>query len=486
MAARLIILFMLLSFHSLCQNSEKVVFDVRDSTDGYYLAIRPPSKKIEGVMVLLTSFLSPESLLPETKLHNVAYANGLLTVVASTKQKLYADSAAVRRINALLGDIIRRFGVDPSRFALAGYDEAGGIALRYTELTYEQRERFPVQPKAVFGIDAPVDIAGLWHWSEAQIKKNYWPGAVGDARYYLETMTKENGTLYQNAERYKALSPFYKESDAAGHEQYLKTVAVRLYYDTDIGWQLKNRRNSFYDTKMPDGSELIKRLLLLGNDRAELVAAKQPGVRSNGTRHPTSLSIVDEVECIQWIKKSLDIFDPATWAPPYQLLTPAGWATERFALPPDFAPGITYKGVEDLRFAPGWGDVKSEEHWTYGFLWWLEGAPKVDAQMLEANLKAYYTGLVARNVAADKIAPVTVSIKRFKTSPAGLETYGGTISLLDYHSGQPMTLNCLIRVKDSKMPARTAIYFALSPKPLSHPVWQKLAQIGESFALKNQ
>jgi hypothetical protein len=490
MAIRLSILFMLLSFHSLCQNSEKVLFDAKDSADGYYLAVRPPSK-IEGVVVLLTSFLPPERLLPETSLHNVAYANGLLTVVASTKQKLYADSSAVNRISALLKDIVGRFRADTSRFALAGYDEAGSIALRYTELTYEQGKGFPVQPKAVFGIDTPVDIAGLWHWSEAQIKKNYWPGAVGDARYYLETMTKENGSLYHNAERYKALSPFYRESDSAGHEQYLKTVAVRLYYDLDIDWQLKNRRNSFYDTKMPDGSELIKRLLLWGNDKAELVSARQPGVRSNGVRHPTSLSIVDEVECIQWIKKSLDIFDAASWMPPYHLLTPAGWAMERFALPPDFAPQITYKGVEDIRFAPGWGDIKSEEHWAYGFLWWLEGAPDVNAHMLEANLKAYYTGLVARNTAGgnipvDKIVPVTVILRKIKALPASLETYSGTISMLDYHSGQPITLNCRSQVKDSKIPAWTAIYFTLSPKPFLHPVWQKLAQIGESFAGREQ
>ena len=79
-------------------------------------------------------------------------------------------------------------------------------------------------------------------------------------------------------------------------------VPVRLYYDTDIEWQLKNRRNSFYDTKMADGSELINRLLLAGNNEAEFIASKQPGLRSNGMRHPNSISIVNEVECIHWIK----------------------------------------------------------------------------------------------------------------------------------------------------------------------------------------
>lgn len=285
------------------QNIEKISFNTKDSTNDYYLAIQPQSKDIKGVVVLLTSFIPPEDLLPETKLQNVAYTNDMLMIVASMKQKLYADSFAVNRINNLLKDVVLRFSADSSKFALAGYDEAGNIALRYTELTYENPSQFLVQPKAVFGIDSPVDLFGLWHWSERQIKKNYYPGSVGDAKYYLDTMTKENGTIYNHPENYKRLSPFDKEEETSGNERYLANVAVRLYYDTDIEWQLKNRRNSFYDTKMPGGSELINRLLLLGNNKAEFVASKHPGLRNNGIRHPNSISIVDEAECIQWIKK---------------------------------------------------------------------------------------------------------------------------------------------------------------------------------------
>src|SRR5687768_10609175 len=194
-------LFFLPSF-IYCQNIEKIIVDSKDSTDGYYLAIPPQSKNIKGVVVLLTSFMPPESLLPETKLHNVAYVNDILTVVASAKQKLYADSSAIKRLTAILKDVVARFSADPSKFALAGYDEAGNIALRYTELSYENSSMYLVQPKVVFGIDTPVDLFGLWHWAERQIKKNYWPGAVGDAKYYLDVMTKENGTIYNNPENY--------------------------------------------------------------------------------------------------------------------------------------------------------------------------------------------------------------------------------------------------------------------------------------------
>lgn len=474
---------------SMCQTVEKITFDTTDGTDGYYLAIQPVSKNIKGVIVLLSSFLPPEGVLPETKLHNVASANDLLTIVASTKQKLYADSVAAGRITRMLQDIAHRFSAIPSKFALAGYDEAGAIALRYTELSYEHPTQFPIQPKAVFAIDAHVDIFGLWHWAERQIKKNYWQGAVGDAKYYIDTMTKENGTIYSQADRYKLLTPFYREREEPGNEQYLKSVAVRLYYDSDVDWQLRNRRNSFYDTKMPDGSELVNRLLLAGSNKAEFVTSKLPGVRSNGIRNPNSFSIVDEVECVQWIKRSLNIFDAHTWVPPYSLPAPAGWGVERFSLPPDFAPSFSYAGVEDVRFAPGWGDVQSEEHWCYSFLWWLEGTPKVDVAILQSHLTAYYTGLVARNltnIPAEKHVPTTVTLKKIKTSPTDRETYSGAVSMLDYHLQKPMVLMFVIHVKDINKTDHTAIFIELSPMPPSHAIWTKMNDIGEKFNIKDE
>ena len=56
--------------------------------------------------MLLTSFLPPEGLLPETKLHNVAFVNDVLTIAVSCKQKLYADSSAVARLNEVLKNVL--------------------------------------------------------------------------------------------------------------------------------------------------------------------------------------------------------------------------------------------------------------------------------------------------------------------------------------------------------------------------------------------
>ena len=165
-----------------CQYIKKIVFDDKDSTAGYYLAIPPRSETIKGTLILLSSFFGLDGIVSETKLHNVAYAygNDMLTVFASMKESLYADSTSVARVNAILKNVVANFPTDTSKYAIAGFDYAGTIALRYTELSYENPTRFLIHPKAVFAIDSPVDLFGLWHQCERKIKKNYSPENVGD------------------------------------------------------------------------------------------------------------------------------------------------------------------------------------------------------------------------------------------------------------------------------------------------------------------
>jgi hypothetical protein len=428
-------------------------------------------------------------MLAETKLHNVAFNNDLLTVMASMGPEVCADEAAVRRLESILRDVKKRFSIDSSKFALAGYDVAGNIALRYTEMCYEHPDQFSEQPKAVFGIDCPVDLFGLYRRCERTIHKNYYRAAVSDARLYLNLLKKgAGGTVQEKPDMYRRLTPFESQGDSAGHEQYLKQVPVRLYFDTDIGWQLKTKRNGYYDTNIPDGSEMISRLMLLGNKDAEFLASKQPGVRSNGSRNPSSYSIVDEVDCIHWIKKELEIFDPGFWVPPYQLAVPEGWNVERVALPYSFAPDVAFQGVDDLRLTPDWGDPKGDGHWTYASLWWLKEDQLLDPAILRNFLILYLKGL-SQNLGGTAAAKVDWSvdpeINKIKTEVGDRETYSGTIRLINFATLQPITLNCLFHRKACPTSDHTILLGEISPKPLGTSYWNVLDGINKSFDCKN-
>lgn len=481
-----ILYLILIPSHVRCQNFTKVIFDKHDTTNGYYLAIPPASVNIKGVQVLFLSFNKPESVLPESKLQNVTYGNNILTVIASLKTALWADSVTVSRIDRILKNVSEKYSADNSKFILGGYMFAGNVILRYAELANEYPSSYFIHPKAVFTIACPVDLVGLYHWCEREIKKNFSPGTVGDANYILKTFKEQIGPISDSLNKYIQASPFYKDAQSPGNEQFLKNIPVRLYYDTDINWELTNRRNSYYDTYIPDGSELINRLLLLGNKDAEFVVSKYPGIKSNGIRNAYAWSIVDEVECIQWEKKVLHIFDPNNYDPEYHLPSPGSWSIERIPFPIDFAPQIKYEGMEDLRFAPGWGDKNENDYWSYAYLWWLMGTLDINADQLKKDLTDYYSGLVnrnipIRNIPSDKLIPTVVTLTKTKTAFKDTETYSGKVDMLDYMSQQPMILNIVIHEMACPDQDKTAIIFEVSPKNANDSIWQKLDRLWMGF-----
>ena len=81
------------------QQVQKFTFNPADSGSGYYLAIPPNSGDIRAVLVVFCAFRGPESILPETKLHNVAAANDMLTIYASIGRRVLPDPETMEQMN---------------------------------------------------------------------------------------------------------------------------------------------------------------------------------------------------------------------------------------------------------------------------------------------------------------------------------------------------------------------------------------------------
>jgi len=491
MKCNFLLVLLLFSLGAYSQNVQKIIFDPSDSVAGYYLAIPPSSGTVRGVVVVVCPYRGPESILPETRLHNIAAASDLLTVFGSVGMRLLPDSLAMRRLDGMFSNIVSRFGVDTSLFAVGGFDLAGASVLRYAELARERPSEFAIHPKAVFGIAAPVDLTGYYRRCERQIRKNFFPPAVSDSRSLLDRFNKELGSVAEHPERYSAVSPFSVGSSEPGNERWLRNVAVRLYYDTDIEWQLKTRRNGYYDTDLPDGSELIDRLLLQGNGRAEFVTSRLPGMRSNGQRHASAYSIVDETDCIQWIIRSLHIFTPSNpmaFSGPYNFTAPGNWAVERSSFPPPFAPDVKLRGVEEIRFMPGWGVAGAYDYWSLAYLFWLEAGQEVDASVLREMIRTYYDGLIVngggggpRNIPKEKIFPTKVSIQKVKTEEDDADTWMGTVDMLDYKLLAPMKLYFTAHRKGCADKKHFPVFLELSPRSFEDPIWRVLKQPKENF-----
>lgn len=170
----------------------------------------------------------------------------------------------------------------------------------------------------------------------------------------------------------------------------------------------------------------------------------------------------------------------------YNFLTPEKWTTETFPLPPAFAPTIQYKGMEDIRFAPGWANPASDEYWTYAFVWWIDGEQTINDTTLANHLQAYYTGLVAGNaksnaVAKQKLIPAVAVIKKITTAAGDIETYKGDITMQDYMDLGLKQLVLHATIHKKQCAGHTALLFQLSPKEETHAVWNGLNKLNTEF-----
>ncbi len=72
-----------------------------------------------------------------------------------------------------------------------------------------------------------------------------------------------------------------------------------------------------------------------------------------------------------------------------------GWRSELLSFPLEFAPTLPYRGVEEIRFAPGFFDPEAPGYWSYAFAWRLEAYPAFEPTAIGAQLTTYFRGLVA-------------------------------------------------------------------------------------------
>jgi len=168
------------------------------------------------------------------------------------------------------------------------------------------------------------------------------------------------------------------------------------------------------------------------------------------------------------------------------VITPQGWREEEFPLPPMFAPSLPYVGRENVRFAPGWSEPSQENHWTYAFVWQLEGNPDLSPNSLRTNISTYFHGLISK---------LSAKLETRDSNPISVQTEFGdvftihknvvvqqmVISMPDFKTGmRPLRLNTLIHFFE-KMQETQRLLFSISPHHFDHAVWKQFDLIRDGL-----
>jgi hypothetical protein len=145
-------------------------------------------------------------------------------------------------------------------------------------------------------------------------------------------------------------------------------------------------------------------------------------------------------------------------------------------LPPMFAPFLPLFGDEATREPPGFYEPTSEYLFSYGFIWWLTGAPDLSTAALRSHIREYYVGL----------CKTTSTVVTLDGPTAGPPDAGPLVARRDGTLEVGTCFNntvgtATIEVSTYDCPDHEAVIVLVSPQPQSSQVWTELRAIRDGF-----
>ncbi len=298
----IILLLTTICFNSFAQKIETVYRIENDTTQNYYIVSEPDSS-IETVLFLLPGMGdTPEGFIEEIGLDSLLKKSSILVVIGTPEGFLthYLNPESRVIMNEMIGEVKESYQLnDDVGLVLGGFSIGGNGVLQYAQDAIQGDFVEHLSLKGVFTVDPPMDWEHDWHSMKRIIANNFAEVAVFEANFFLDFMTKNvGGAPEEFYENYVESSPFIASHPDGGNLSLLKDTPLRFYTEPDTLWW-KTERNAEYEDL--NCFSIDKAEAEFDSDKFEVIRTENRGVRSDGTRHPHSWSIVDEVELIQWI-----------------------------------------------------------------------------------------------------------------------------------------------------------------------------------------
>lgn len=210
--------------------------------------------------------------------------------------------------DSTMADVARRIqevvdanGLRHTPVYFAGLSLGGTRALKLAIFLEQHRHEYWLRPAAAAVVDAPLDMARLWHAEQRAAQDAFHPAAADEGRwvtYLLETNL--GGTPRHRHWRYAAYAPLTASEPHGGNAAYLRDLPLRAYHEPDVNWWIEHRRKSYYSMNSIDLAALVSQLRLLGNHAAELITThhRREGYADGASPH--TWSIVDNEQLIDW------------------------------------------------------------------------------------------------------------------------------------------------------------------------------------------
>lgn len=163
---------------------------------------------------------------------------------------------------------------------------------------------------------------------------------------------------------------------------------------------------------------------------------------------------------------------PAQEKLPFPWPAPEGFKSETLPFPLSFAPAIPYRGVEEIRFAPGFGKPDQPDWFTYSFIWFVRSDEKI---YWVRDLHRYFYGLM-QAVGKQNPPPYPTSVELHRVWDKEGFDHGpaarATVKTWDaFYTKGPLELAIDIYRLQSPDPVMALYYFEVSPGSME-PLYQ--------------
>lgn len=165
-----------------------------------------------------------------------------------------------------------------------------------------------------------------------------------------------------------------------------------------------------------------------------------------------------------------------------KLTAPADWKGETIPVPTGFAPDMSIRGIEEIRFAPGMFKPDRNDFFSYALVFYLPKQKPLDAKAIETELLKYYRGL-AKAVGKDRRPKIDTDAFTFKITPVaeGADRYTAVLDWVEpFATGKAQTL--YFELHSGAVPDADASHLSMSvsPQKTHHAIWRALRTIQKS------
>jgi hypothetical protein len=289
---------------------QKIVYEYLNKNDTVTNVIKIWKGKVNtNLVILLPPYGGNFDYYNSSKLPKLLTTKGIDFAVAYPGDVGYLEESHLAKLDSLIGLAVNKYGYNPKNIIIGGFSAGGYGAMKYTVNSKMENTKLHYFPKAVFSVDAPLDIE-RWYYSLKSItERNPKDNKAYGEAFYITGMLKDlfGGDPSEKPELYEMNSVVTIKKQDGGNVKYLKSTPILLFTEPDINWYIDNMNLDYTQINAIDQAAIINILKLQGNKNAELVVTSGKGFRPDlgNIRMPHSWQIVDEIFLSNWIIRQL-------------------------------------------------------------------------------------------------------------------------------------------------------------------------------------